>query len=342
MTPGPHALSLVTPPVRRIGGYRLEGRIGRGAMGAVYVAEDERNGRRVAIKLLMSDLADDPGTRARFVREARVTAALHHPNIVRVLDFGEDQGWPFIAMELLRGAALPAFLATPRPLDTKLDLLRQMCDGLSAAHARGIVHRDVKPTNVFIQDDGTVTLLDFGIARIPRSQLTAGGSVVGTPEYMSPEQAAGDAVDARSDVFSAGAVAYFALSGRAPFAAPELPQVIDGVKHRDPVALTDADAPSAVRRVVARALAKAPAERYPHAAAMLADLVDAGRVRPSMRARAAAWWTHVCRDTGQSTTEWLMVAGILTAVAVFLVDNVPRALGTFMKAMATSVRTIAP
>ena len=339
------ALGIVDAPPRRVGVYRLEQRIGRGAMGAVYTAVDERTGRRVAIKLMMADLEDDRATRERFLREARITAELQHPNIVRLLDFGEEQGRPFMAMELLHGQPLPAYLSTPRTLDARLDLLQQVVEGLRIAPARGIVHRDIKPSNVFVQENGedrTVKLLDFGIARVPLSQLTAGGAVVGTPEYMSPEQASGTPLDARSDLFSAGAVAYFVLSGRAPFAAANLPQVIDSVKHRDPVPLTDAEAPAAIRRIVARALAKSPADRYPTAEAMLADLAAARGQRRSLLARASSWWRQLSGAAGQSTTEWLMIAGVLTAVAAFLVETVPSALGTFMKAMATSVRTIAP
>src|SRR5687768_14493790 len=155
-----------------IGRYRLIERIGKGAMGMVYAADDEAMGRRVAIKVMMSDLQEEPETRARFYREAKVTGQLVHRNIVTVFDLGEDFGRPYIVMELLQGVPLGEYLRSPeaRTLDAKLDLMLQVCDGLQAAHDRGVVHRDVKPSNLFVQRDGSLKILDFGIAHLASSK----------------------------------------------------------------------------------------------------------------------------------------------------------------------------
>ena len=248
----------------RIGRYRVVERIGRGAMGIVYTAEDDMLGRRVAIKVMMADLETEPEMRDRFFREAKLTGQLAHRNIVTVFDLGEDGGHPFIVMELLRGAPLAEFLRRPeaQPLDSKLDVMIQVCEGLQVAHARGVIHRDIKPSNLLVLGDGTVKILDFGVARLASANLTKSGFLVGTPEYMSPEQAQGRAVDGRSDVFSAAAVFYFVLAGRAPFAMPDLPKMLGAIIHDDPLPLTDQQAPQALRRVLATALAKAPAQRY--------------------------------------------------------------------------------
>jgi len=263
---------------RSIGRYRVVERIGKGAMGVVYAADDETLGRRVAIKVMMGALESEPEMRERFFREAKVTGQLAHRNIVTVFDLGEDEHRPFIVMELLSGMPLADFLRRPEgePLDTKLDLMIQVCEGLQVANAKGVIHRDVKPSNLFVQRDGTVKILDFGVARLASSSLTKSGFLVGTPEYMSPEQAQGRALDARSDVFSAAAVFYFMLAGRAPFASPDLPQMLRAVIHEQPPALADEQAPEPLRRVLAKALAKSPAERFQRCADLQADL---GRVR---------------------------------------------------------------
>ena len=177
----------------RIGRFRVLERIGRGAQGIVYAAQDEVIGRPVALKVLMADLESDPETRARFHREAQAAARLLHPNIISIFDAGEDQGRPFIAMQLLEGLPLAAYLERPEAgaLERKLDLMIQMCEGLAAAHGQGIVHRDLKPSNLFVQNDGLLKILDFGVARFADSSMTPAGTILGTPDYMSPEQARG-------------------------------------------------------------------------------------------------------------------------------------------------------
>src|SRR5262249_27800718 len=153
----------------------------------------------------------------------KITGQLAHRNIVTVFDLGEDDHRPFIVMELLTGLPLAAHLKTPtaESLETKIDLMMQVCEGLQVAHGKGVVHRDIKPSHLFVQHDGSVKILDFGAARLASSNLTKSGFLVGTPEYMSPEQAQGKTVDARSDVFSAAGVFYFILTGRGPFSSPD-------------------------------------------------------------------------------------------------------------------------
>ena len=260
-------------PPTVIGRYRILGRIGRGAMGMVYRAQDDALGRSVALKVLTPDLAAEPELRQRFFREARLAAQIQHRGVVSVLDVGEDQGRLYIVMELLEGATLDKHLReTPGiTLEQKLDLMVQACEGLAVAHARGICHRDVKPANLFVQADGSVKLLDFGIARLASSTLTTVGLLVGTPDYMSPEQARGDEVDQRSDVFSLGAVFYFVLSGRKPFEGPDLAGTLHRVEYEQPDPLLETECPAALAAVVARALQRSP--------------------RTGTRASQTRWWT---------------------------------------------------
>lgn len=266
-------------PVRglpeRIGRYRVTGRLGKGAMGVVYAARDDQMERDVAIKIMMADLEGEPETRARFFREAQITSKLLHRNIITVLDMGEEDGRPFIVMELLRGQTLGEYVKdTERhSLEQHVDLMIQTCEGLSVAHANGIVHRDIKPGNLFVLPDGALKILDFGVARLANSSMTASGLIVGTPDYMSPEQARGKEVDARSDVFSAAAVFYCILTGRKPFAGPDLPVVLQKVIREDPLPLREHEAPESLARIIGKALSKEPERRYQTFADMTADLV---------------------------------------------------------------------
>jgi serine/threonine protein kinase len=192
----------------RIGRYQVLERIGRGAMGVVYRARDEAMGREVALKVLTADIEDDPDIRARFLREAEAAARLSHPNIITIFDVGEEGERFFIVMELLRGATLKDFLKQPEAtrIEQKIDLMVQLATGLGAAHNAAVYHRDIKPGNVWVRSDGLLKILDFGVARLASSSMTASGFIVGTPDYMSPEQARGIEVDARSDIFSLGGV----------------------------------------------------------------------------------------------------------------------------------------
>jgi serine/threonine-protein kinase len=257
-----------------IGRYRITDRIGKGAMGVVYSAYDDEHRREVALKVMMTDLEGDSETRERFYREAKIAGQLQHRNLISVYDMGEEDGRLYMVMELLKGDTLNDYLkrAHPLTLETCLDLMGQMCEGLAVAHVHRIFHRDVKPGNIFIQHDGSLKILDFGVARLADSNMTASGFIVGTPDFMSPEQARGKEIDHRSDIFSTGAVFYYMLSGRKPFAAADLPAVLHKVEAEDPVALTDREAPAGLWRIVAKALAKSLTRRYQELGELLADL----------------------------------------------------------------------
>jgi eukaryotic-like serine/threonine-protein kinase len=257
-----------------IGRYRITDRIGKGAMGVVYSAYDDEHKREVALKVMMTDLEGDSETRERFYREAKIAGQLQHRNLISVYDMGEEDGRLFMVMELLKGDTLNDYLkrAHPLTLETGLDLMGQMCEGLAVAHVHRIFHRDIKPGNIFIQHDGSLKILDFGVARLADSNMTASGFIVGTPDFMSPEQARGKEIDHRSDIFSTGAVFYHMLSGRKPFAAADLPAVLHKVEAEDPVPLTEQEAPAGLWRIVSKALAKSVTRRYQELGELLADL----------------------------------------------------------------------
>jgi serine/threonine protein kinase len=242
-------------------------------MGVVYSAVDEVMGRQIALKVLMADLEGEPETRARFYREAQAAARLLHPNIITVHDAGEENGRSFIAMELLQGVPLAAYLKRPEAvsLERKLDLMIQVCEGLAAAHTAGVIHRDLKPNNLFVETDGLLKILDFGVARFTDSNMTATGTMLGTPDYMSPEQARGAQVDARSDIFSAGAVFYFMLAGRKPFPGPDLPAILHQLQHDEPEPLRAV--PADLAAIVSQAMAKSPAQRPMRIEHLLSSLV---------------------------------------------------------------------
>jgi serine/threonine-protein kinase len=256
-----------------IGRYRILERLGKGAMGVVYRARDDQLARDVAVKLMMADIEDEPETRTRFFREAQITSKLLHRNIVTILDVGEEDGRLFIVMELLKGETLTQFLKKPSSLEQRLDLMIQACEGLEAAHVKGIVHRDIKPGNLFVQPDAGLKILDFGVARLANSSMTASGLIIGTPDYMSPEQARGKDVDGRSDVFSAAAVFYLMVTGRKPFEASNLPAVLQRIVRDDPSPVRLDEAPSVLARVIDKGLRKDPKERYQRFAELSADLI---------------------------------------------------------------------
>ena len=263
----------------RIGRYRILHKLGQGGMGVVYAAEDPSLGRRVALKTITQP---DEESRQRFRREARAAASVSHPHACQIFEIGEDAGRLFIAMELLDGEPLAERLKRgPLTLAETLTLGREMLAALDALHAQGVIHRDVKPSNVFLTSRGT-KLLDFGLARplssdsggalSLESDLTRSGLIVGTPRYMAPEQVLGDPIDARTDVFATGAVLFEALAGRVAFPGTKAVEVMHATLHEQPPALAGPPAVVAFDRVVRRALAKSPAERYPTAIAMSRDL----------------------------------------------------------------------
>jgi serine/threonine protein kinase/tetratricopeptide (TPR) repeat protein len=263
----------------RIGRYRILHKLGQGGMGVVYAAEDPSLGRRVALKTITHS---DEESRQRFRREARAAASVSHPHACQIFEIGEDSGRLFIAMELLDGEPLAERLKRgPLTLAEALSLGREMLGALDALHAQGVIHRDVKPSNVFLTSRGT-KLLDFGLARqlsgdsggalSLEGDLTRSGLIVGTPRYMAPEQVLGDPIDARTDVFATGAVLFEALAGRVAFPGTKAVEVMHATLHEQPPALAGPPAVVAFDRVVRRALAKSPDERYPTAMAMARDL----------------------------------------------------------------------
>jgi len=229
--------------VQQISHYWLLEKIAEGGMGVVYRAHDTTLGRNVALKLLPDELMSDSDRRRRFLREARTAAALNHPNICTIYEVGEDQGRTFIAMELVPGDTLAAkLIAGPLPLPDLLRIAREVAEGLAEAHAHGIVHRDLKPQNLMVMPDGRVKILDFGLAKPTEpsevsehsSTLTREGLVVGTIPYLSPEQALGKPVDARSDVFSFGTVLYQMATGRRPFRGETTAAVVEKILETEP------------------------------------------------------------------------------------------------------------
>ena len=242
--------------------YRLDARIATGGMGEVWRATDVVLGRQVAVKLLKAEYADDPSFRSRFETEARNAAALHHPNVAAIFDFGErtDEGGsprPYLVMELVPGEPLSNLLrgGQPMPADTAAHLLAQAADGLAAAHDLGIVHRDIKPANLLSTPDRTVKITDFGIARAADAvALTRTGQVLGTPQYLSPEQAEGRPATFSSDIYSLGVVLYECLAGSRPFTGDSPVAIALAHLRQDPPPLS-ADVPEPMRRSVETALA---------------------------------------------------------------------------------------
>ena len=269
----------------RLGHYEIVAALGKGGMGEVYLAQDTRLDRRVALKTLPAEFAADSDRLNRFIREAKSASALNHPNIITVYDIGDAAGIPFIAYEFIDGATLSERVRSGSlDVGASLEIAIQMASALVEAHHAGIVHRDLKPDNVMIRPNGLVKLLDFGIARLakpaePDHDAATGvqvrtelGVLIGTPLFMSPEQARGVDVDHRTDIFSFGAVLYEMLAGVSPFAADTVSDVIAAVLTRDPAPLTVV--PPRLAAVVTRALQKDRARRYQTAAELQRDLIE--------------------------------------------------------------------
>jgi hypothetical protein len=255
-------------------------------MGVVYHAHDPLLDRDVALKVMLPQTAADPDQKARFEREARAAAKIVHRNVLTVFDLGYHQdGSPYIAMEMLKGKDLLQQMRedAPLPLDQKLNVVVQLLDGLAHAHEAGVVHRDIKPANVFLVSDGTVKLMDFGVARFTMSSATNTGMVMGTPDYMSPEQVSGAKVDGRTDLWSAGCVLHELLTGRRPFASDSLMTIFYRITHDSPTPELPAGSGfDMLRPVLRRALARDVAERYPTAGEFAAELRSVLKRLPGM------------------------------------------------------------
>src|SRR5215510_6816917 len=275
-----------------IGVYRLIKELGRGGMGTVYLAYDTRLGRQAALKLLPSHLVDNPERVRRFQREARAASALNHPNIITIYDFGQEDGRYYIVSEFVEGRTLRNFVGSGDvSLNQILDLAVQVASALEAAHAAGIVHRDIKPENIMLRPDGYAKVLDFGLAKLtepesggdeartdvswgPPDFETRTGMVLGTVNYMSPEQARGQKVDGRSDLFSLGVVLYELITGRRPFGGETWHHTIVAITDAEPppIARNVQGAPAALQEIIDRALAKDREQRYQTARALLTDV----------------------------------------------------------------------
>jgi tetratricopeptide (TPR) repeat protein len=270
-----------------IGKYQIVGKIGQGAMGDVYKAQDPILNRFVAIKTISADLGSDDMLRKRFEREAQSAARLNHPNIITVYDFGEEHDKLYMAMELLDGTDLKQVIKarSVTTLDQKLAIMVQIGEGLAFAHSNEIVHRDLKPANIHVQSNGQVKIMDFGLARLSGSEMTRTGMVLGTPNYMSPEQVRGERADARSDIFALGCVFYELLAFQKAFEAPSMHAVLFKVMQEEPPPLIEvvSDVPLSLAQIIGKALQKDPAERFQNAAEMLAPLQKARQAVASGR-----------------------------------------------------------
>jgi serine/threonine protein kinase len=317
--------------------YRIVGKLGGGGMGVVYEAEDTRLARHVALKFIPEDMAKDKKSLDRFVREARAASQLNHPGICTIHDIDDNEGHPFIVMEKLEGTSLKDLLRSRKmEVDEILDIGIQAADALAASHAKGIIHRDIKPANIFVAQNGQTKILDFGLAKIvhdPNSSeaamedsLTAMGIIPGTAIYMSPEQARGEELDARSDLFSLGVVLYEMSTGKKPFATGNVITTLDAVLNQKPVSPLQLNPklPPDLEGIIGRAMEKERGHRYPNALAMKGDMqslrrdTESGMTKSGLRRPMLPY--RIATSTFQATTRWptyillALTAVLLTAV----------------------------
>ena len=316
--------------VTEIGKYKILNVVGEGAMGVVYQAMDSLLNRSVAIKVMSESIARQQDLRSRFLREAQAAGSMQHPNIVSIYDLGEKDGHLYIAMEFVEGVDLEHIIANREPLalQAKLDIMIDVLAGLAYAHKRGIVHRDIKPANIRITEDGRAKIMDFGVAHLASSTMTATGMVVGTPAYMAPEQVTGAHTTPATDLFAVGAVLYELLTGLKAFAAPTLQSLFFKIVSEPPVSMMalNPGLPEALSRITDRALEKNPSDRYSTALEMANDLTSvraklSGAPHPGTVSLTATV-AHAMAEHQQTRTRTRRIAGIWGLIGAAAVASI--------------------
>jgi predicted Ser/Thr protein kinase len=326
-------------PVAKLGKYHILEQVGEGAMGVVYRALDPVLNRTVAIKVMSDGLAQDEALRARFLREAQAAGSLQHPNVVTIYDFGETDGHLFIAMEFVQGADLEHLMRhnTPLSLAARIDIVVDVLNGLYYAHRRGIVHRDIKPANIRVDEEGHGRIMDFGVARLATSDMTKSGVMMGTPNYMAPEQISGGDISPSCDIFSVGALLYELLTHVKPFQGDTMHNVLFRIVTDTPpdIRVIKPDLPEPLSEIVKKAIEKEPAHRYQTASEM-ANALTAVRATlgPARMSKTLAQRVSARSEIDRSLRErrenharaismrrWRMIAGVAAGIAALALIN---------------------